>query len=305
MSISTIFLTSNMRRKLRHKLDQHKKLRKFSTSAYLSYCSLTGCFHVLPDFLIIGFVKCGTTSLYEYLLQHPSVYPPIGKEIDYFDRLYHRGLNWYKTGFPFKFQKFFQKNCFGKNFVTGEATPRYIESPHALYRIKKIIPNAKFIVLLRNPIDRAYSHYNQNFSNGYEYLSFEEAIKQEKARIAGRYEKMKKYPNYYSWDYDLFGYLEHGIYFDKLKRWFDIFPKEQFLIIENEEFLKHPSQVYHHVLDFLNLPKWEPDEYVLFKKREYKKSTLEPIIRKKLVEYFKPFNEKLYNLLGINFNWEK
>ena len=142
-------LSIRTRRFLRQKLDKHKKLQKFTTSLYLKYCTLTGYVHVLPDFLIIGFPKCGTTSLYEYLIQHPDIYPPIGKEIDFFDRLYYRKNNWYKVRFPTIFQKNFIEKILKRHFLTGEATPRYILHPHALHRIKKAIPKAKFIILLR------------------------------------------------------------------------------------------------------------------------------------------------------------
>jgi len=292
------------RRTIRHKLDKHKKLQKLTTKLYLKYCNITGFSHVLPDFLIIGFPKCGTTSLYEYLLQHPDIHPPIGKEIDYFDRLYFRGKNWYKVRFPTFFEKYFFTKVLGRDFLTGEATPRYMVHPHALNRIKKIIPTAKFIVLLRNPIDRAFSHYNMNFRNGYEYLSFEEAIKKEKSRIERRYEKMVNEQNYYSWDYDLFAYLQQGIYFDKIKRWFEIFPREQFLILQSEDFLKNPSKIYYQTLEFLNLHRWEPLEFKLYKTRLNKSNKIKPEFRQFLLEFFKQYNENLFKLLGRRYNWD-
>jgi len=291
------------RRLLRQKLDKHKKLQKFSTSLYLKYCKLSGFAHVLPDFLIIGFPKCGTTSLYEYLIQHPDIYPPIGKEIDYFDRLYSRKNNWYKVKFPTAFQKNFIEKILKRHFLTGEATPRYIFHPHAIHRIKKTIPNSKFIVLLRNPIERAFSHYNMNVKNGYEYQSFENAVKNEQKRIQGRYEKMSNDPNFYSWDYDLFAYLEQGIYVEKLKRWMHVFPKEQFLIIQSEEFLENPPKIYYKALQFLNLGKWEPKSFTLYKKRQITDNKVNPELRKYLSDFFKPYNEDLFNLLGKKFDW--
>jgi len=294
-----------IRRYFRNKLYEHKKQQKIASSLYQKYCRMTGFLHTLPDFLIIGFVKCGTTSLYEYLLQHPDIYSPTGKEIDYFDRLYSRKIDWYKVNFPLKTKKFYVKNIVEKNFLSGEATPRYIEHPHALTRIKKVIPKAKFIVLLRNPVNRAYSHYNQNVDNQYEYLSFDKAIEKENHRIKNRYEKMEKNENFYSWDYDLFGYVEHGIYMNKLERWLKVFPREQFLILQTEEFLKNPSLVYNNVLHFLNLPRWEPLEYKLYKKREYKQPKMNPEIKKKLIEFYKPYNEKLYKLLETRFDWNE
>ena len=289
---------------LRHRLEKHQKLHKLSTSLYLKYCSATGSFHILPDFYIIGFVKCGTTSLYEYLMQHPCVHPPKGKEISYFDRLYFKGINWYKVGFPLKFYKHVHKNILGKEFQTGEATPQYIEHPYALYRLKKITPNAKFIVLLRNPIDRSFSQYNMNMKNDYEYRTFADALKHESERIKGRYEKMETDEKYYSWDYEIYGYLEHGIYANKLKHWMKVFPKDQFLILQSEEFLRNTSAVFQQVQEFLKLPKWELDEYVLFKKREYKEK-MDPDLRRQLAEYFRPHNEQLYALIGRKFDWDE
>lgn len=293
-----------IRKYVRHKLYEHPQQQKYVTSLYLKYCNLTGFLHGLPDFMIIGFPKCGTTSLYEYLIQHFSIFQPIGKEIDYFDRLYSKGLNWYKVRFPNKLQRFSIKNIHHKKFLTGEATPRYVEHPHALKRIKNTLPNCKFIVLLRNPIDRAYSHFNMNTQNGYEYMTFEKAIKSENERIKGRYQKMIKNNNYYSWDYDLFAYLDQGIYVDKLAKWFEIFPKDQFLLIQSEDFLRNPSKIYQKTLRFLNLAKWEPDTFTFFKKRSYKGNKIEPTLRKELKDYFQPHNERLYQLLDTRYDWE-
>ena len=287
---------------LRHKLEKYPKLQKIVTSIYLKYCNATGFLHTTPDFYIIGFAKCGTTSLFEYLISHPNVHPPKGKEIDFFDRLYSRGINWYKVGFPFKIQKFFDTVFLRKKFLTGEATPRYIEHPHAINRIKEITPNAKFIILLRNPIDRAFSQHNMNVKNDYEINNFSDALKEEPRRIANRIEKMSNDVSYYSWNFDLYAYLEHGIYVDKIKRWMEVFPKEQFFIIQSEEFLKNPSKIYNNVLEFLGLANWEPKEFVLYKKREYKEK-MNSDLRNELVEYFKPHNKRLYDFLGKSFDW--
>ncbi len=295
---------SSTKKKLRHKLEDHRRAKNITTNLYLKYCLLTGFLHTLPNFQIIGFPKCGTTSLFEYLLKHPVVYAPKGKEIDYFDRLYSKGINWYRVGFPSVIQKFYVNTILKQPFLTGEATPRYLDSPHALKRIKKTIPNAKFIILMRNPIDRAFSHYNMNIGSDYEYRTFEDAIKHEVKRIEGRYEKMKKDENYYSWDYDLYGYLEHGKYVEKIRPWFDNFPKEQFLIIQTEKFKQDPSKIYNQTLKFLGLSPLELDEYHRYKKNK-EQSKIEPKFRKQLEDYFKPYNEKLYKLIGQNFHWDE
>ena len=287
---------------MRHKLEKYPKLQKLVTFVYMKYCGATGFLHVKPDFYIIGFAKCGTTSLFEYLISHPNIHPPKGKEIDFFDRLYSRGINWYKVGFPFTIQKFIEKVFFRKKFLTGEATPRYIEHPHAINRIKQTTPNAKFIILLRNPIDRAFSQHNMNVKNDYEINNFNDALKEEPRRISNRIEKMTNDITYYSWNYDLYAYLEHGLYVDKIKRWMEVFPKEQFLIIQSEEFFKNPSKTYNDVLKFLGLPSHDLKTYEPIRKQ--KKSILKKQTQQKLQNYFKPHNEKLYNFLGKKFDWD-
>jgi len=280
-------------------------LYKLAVSVHRSYCFITGFMHILPDFYIIGGQKSGTSALYDYLIQHPCIESAVTKEPRYFDKYYDRGINWYRVGFPLKIHKSFNKKILGKPFQTGEATPRYLDHPHSPKRIKKTTPNAKLIVLLRNPIDRAYSSYSVRINSGKEKLSFEEAIKREKERTLGEFEKMQKDPNYYSIDYYHHSYLDRGIYVTKLKHWMSIFPKEQFLIIQSDEFFKDTSIIYNKVLKFLNLPKWDLDEYKPIGVTKYKKQTMEPSTRKQLVEFFSPYNQQLYEFLGEKFDWDK
>lgn len=289
------------RKILRHKTQKHRRLQKLITTSYIQYCNITGFLHSLPNFLLIGFPKCGTTSLYEYLIQHPNVIEPKGKEIDYFDRLYSRGKNWYRVSFPYNWQtKKSKKNL----MLTGEATPRYIYHPHALNRIKKDLPKCKFIILLRNPIDRAYSHYKMNLTNDYEHRTFPDALDHEQERTKGRYKKMLKNPDYYSWDYDLYSYLELGIYVNHLRRWFSKFPKEQFLILQSENFSKHPAKIFKETQKFLDLPEHDLINYRRFKSGNSNES-VDTKTREKLLNYFEPYNNELFELIGKKFNWNK
>ena len=98
----------------------------------------SGNFRVLPDFIIIGVQKSGTTSLYNYLIQHPNIYPAITKQPHYFDANFDKELTWYKSHFPTNFSKFFQKK-----FRTGEASTDYINHPLVAKRMKKILPDVK------------------------------------------------------------------------------------------------------------------------------------------------------------------
>ena len=295
--------TQKIRNNVRLRLQNHPKLHKFAVYSHRKYCTLTGCLHVLPDYLILGAQKSGTNSLYWYLRQHPYVKRATTKEILFFDKYYDRGLDWYRVNFPLKIQKDFLK-ILGKDLLTGEATERYLDHPLAPYRVKESIPNVKFIILLRNPIDRAYSHYNMRHGAGNEPLSFEEAIQKEQDRTKGEFEKMQKDETYYSMAYFHHSYLDRGIYVDKIKRWMSVFPKEQFLILQSEEFLKNTSSIYKKVLKFLELPEWELLEYEEVGRAEYKHPKMNDDTRQKLIEFFRSHNKRLYEFLGVNYNWE-
>jgi len=296
--------TYKTREFLRSRLVKHQKLHNFIRSLDRVYCNLTGFAHVLPDFYLIGAQKCGTSALYDYLVQHPCIHPCTTKEPRFFDKYYKRGINWYKSCFPSTFQKKIESKIFHRKFLTGEATERYFEYPHVPERIKSITPNSKFIVLLRNPIDRAYSHYNMRYKSKKEALSFEQAINCEKERTHDEFKKMLNDENYYSKDYFHHSYLERGIYFGKLKRWMQVFPKEQFLIIQSEEFFKDPNNIYNQVLKFLDLPNWKLQEYKKIGAGVYKRPEIEPTLKKKLVDFFKLYNEDLYKFLGIRYDWD-
>ena len=288
---------------LRPKLAKHKKFHNFLIKLDRTYSNITGFLHVLPDFYLIGAQKCGTSALYDYLVQHPCIHPCSTKEPRFFDKYFNRGINWYKTCYSYTLKKNIEQKIFHRKFLTGEATERYLEHPHVSKRIKKTTPNAKFIVLLRNPIDRAYSHYNMRYKSKKEKLSFENAIESEKNRTENEFKKMLDDENYYSKDYFHHSYLDRGIYIDKLKRWMEVFPKEQFLIIQSEEFLENSSKIYYNVLDFLKLDKWEPDSFTLYKKRKIIDDKISTDLRKYLLDFFEPHNEELFNLINKKFDW--
>ena len=288
---------------LKKKLGNNKKILSFSSKLYSAYCNLTGFLHVLPDFYLIGSQKSGTTSLFEYLLQHPSIPSNLSKDIRFFDKYYHKGTNWYRLYFPINTKKFLKQAP--QNFCVGDGTERYLDHPHTAKRIKKLTPNAKLIVLLRNPITRTYSHYNFNVNRGLENRSFENAIEFEKKVISIEFEKMLKNPNYYSNEYFRFSYIDRSIYVNKLKRWMEVFPKEQFLILQSEKFFEDPSKVYNQVLKFLNLPKLDLEKYEQFKKQKHIPPKIEKNTLISLNEIFQPYNKELFSLLGKKYEWEE
>jgi hypothetical protein len=291
----------NLRKSIVPKLSERKKTRMLFSMFYKIYYTFFGPLHLLPDFYILGGQKCGTTSMFVYLSKHPGILSPSSKDIRFFDKYFSKGVNWYKINFPLKLTKFFTRKKHSK-ILTGEGTERYLDHPFAPQRIKEITPDAKFIILLRNPVDRAHSHYTMIQRRNSEPSSFEKAIEDEEQRITEPFNKMLNDSNYYSDIYFRHAYLHRGLYVDKIKRWMEVFPKEQFLIIQSEEFFKNPSKTYNDVLEFLGLPSHDLKTYEPIRKQ--KKSILKKQTQQKLQNYFKPHNEKLYNFLGKKFDWD-
>ncbi len=257
----------------------------------------------LPDFLIIGAQKCGTTSLYDYLVKHSSIYSASVKEVGFFDRYYSNSIKWYRSQFPSVLRKYYTKWIVRQPFLTGEASTGYILNPHSLKRIKKIIPKAKLILLLRNPVERAYSHYQHTVRIKKEPLPFEEAVAREDERIGEAWQKMRSDENYYNLDIALYAYLRTGIYIDQLVDLMALFSKNQVLILNSEAFKANPSKIFRQVLNFLEMPVQQLTAFTKQNTGEY--LPMNSAFRKELQAYFQPFNQRLYEYLGTDFDWDK
>lgn len=260
--------------------------------------SATAPVRTLPDFLIIGAQKCGTTFLYQLLVQHPRVKPAFVKEVHYFDLNFGKGDNWYRSHFPLRVRK-------TRTYITGEASPYYLFHPHAARRASTVVPGAKLIVLLRNPVDRAYSHYQHQVKRvteeARETLTFEEAIEAEESLLPAEVNKMLEDENYKSLGHRTRSYLSRGRYMDQLLVWTRYFPKRQMLVLKSEDLFDDTTNALERVLNFLALPLWEPETYSIPNKREY--SGLGPLVRQRLEEYYELPNRRLYEYLGANLGW--
>jgi len=258
---------------------------------------------ILPDFLIIGGQKCGTTSLYYNLVSHPCVIPSLFKEIRYFDINYRKGEYWYRAHFPSKQGMDLAGGSQGDRVVTGEASPSYIFNPHAPRRIKELLPDVRLILMLRNPVDRAYSHYYHSVRYWGEKLSFADAVEQEAERLNGEYEKLLNDENYHSRNRIRYSYTTRGIYANQLACWLEIFTLSQILILKSEDYKSHPEGTYRRVFDSLGLPEWKVPY-----SRDYniaKYPPMDPVIKERLYEFFEPHNKRLYELVGRDFRWEE
>jgi hypothetical protein len=204
---------------------------------------------VLPNFLGLGAQRCGTTWLHQQLNNHPKVYvPQKRKEIHFFDKYYHKGFNWYESFFP-------PDPVAGQYSCIGEITPMYIYDPEVPKRIKKDLPDCKFIAILRNPADRAYSQYAYRVQNRLEKRTFSQLLTDD--------------PELY----------QRGLYGEQLKRYLDIFPPERFLVLIFEETIKAPEKGLKKIADFLGI---DPQEFALNK-------TQEKVNSSRVVRFAKPY----------------
>ena len=255
-----------------------------------------------PDFLVIGAQKGGTTSLYAYLCRHPDVVPARTKEIQYFSEHFARGPSWYRGHFPALVAREPGRLLGAGRLRTGEATPYYLFHPHAPRRVRAALPGVKLIALLRNPIDRAYSHHRYHTVLGDETQGFEDAIAAEPVRLAGELEKMRADEGHVSDAYRNFSYLARGLYAEQLERWLAHFPREQLLVLQSERFFADPAHGTRRVLRFLDLPPHELDAYEAANVGRYE--GMSPATRARLADYYREPNERLYALLGERFDWE-
>lgn len=256
----------------------------------------------LPDYLIIGAKKGGTSSLTNWLLQHPDnlrMFPSFQplKSPHFFDINFHEGVDWYRGHFPDR-----RVRAANPGAVVGEASPYYMFHPVAAERARSVVPDAKVIAVLRNPVSRAYSNYWDRVSAGTETMAtFEEAIDAEEERLTGvDQERLRNDPSYYSLEHDQFTYLARGRYAEHLPTWLDAYPAEQVRILRAEDMYADPEGVFRGVQDFLGLAHHDVD---LKTYNERSKPPIDPRTKERLAEYYRPWNERLNELLGRDMGW--
>ncbi len=250
----------------------------------------TNYFRLKPSYIIIGVQKGGTTSLFDYLSQHKQVKNPKVKEIYFFGSSFIHSLKWYFSHFPF-----------GKNKITGEATPDYLGDELAPFRLHMHLPKAKLIVLLREPASRAFSHYKMEVNRGREGLDFDKAFFAEDARLEHLEKLVYHKPEEYRFANSRLTYKRHGLYYEQLQRWFSYFPKEQFLIIDSEEFFNETEKSFRKVEKFIGLDTDNTVTFDISNKGNYTVNHSQDL--SSIKEFYKPHNEKLFSLIGKRFDW--
>lgn len=250
----------------------------------------------LPDFVVIGTQKSGTTSLYQYLNQHSKIKMALEKETHYFDLNYEKGTKWYRSLFPIV-------NKEKKGVIVGDNTPNYFFHPHVPERIHKLLPDAKLIVLLRNPTERAISNYFHDVKKKREKLSIMEALLAEDERTKDEYEKMKNDKNYNSYNAINFSYKARGIYIEQLKRYEKYFSKNNILVLSSEELFSNPNEIMLKIYKFLGLD--VSTEKIDFTPHNIgiKKGKVSDEVFEYLNKFYAKYNQDLYEHIGMDFGW--
>lgn len=271
-------------------------------SVSVSTGRLTHRARMLPGFLIVGAQRCGTTSMYRTLSQHPAVLKAVlHKGIHYFDTGYDHGLAWYQGHFPLRARAALTRRTAGQVPLTFESSPYYMFHPLAAERIRRDLPDVKLLVLVRDPVERAYSAHAHEIARGYETEPFERALELEDQRLAGEAERIISQPGYLSHSHQHHGYLARGRYADQLERLDKLFGRDRVHVVDSGRFFTDPEPVYDGVLDFLGL---RHHGYPVFERHNARpRSPMPEALRARLGEHFRPYDERLADWLGRAPSW--
>ncbi|MBV1907225.1 MAG: sulfotransferase domain-containing protein [Pseudomonadales bacterium] len=253
----------------------------------------------MPDFIIIGAQKAGTSSLFHYLGQHPEIIQSYQKEVHFFDGgldpivdNYYKGEQWYRAHFPYK-QKM------KRGFKTFEASPLYIYNPLSPKRISQLTPKIKIILLLRNPSERAISHYFHETRIGREFLPVLEALQAEDKRL-GPYLRKQDYKN------DIFiqkSYKRRGIYKEQIDRFLQYFSPEQMLVLSSEEFFSAPGSALKRIFNFVEVNDNFVVKDLVPRNIGSNRNVVDQKVYDYLDNYYVPHNKELYELLREDYHW--
>jgi Sulfotransferase domain len=278
-------------------------LKHTGRRAYVQLGTATAGLRLEPAFIMIGAQRCGTTSLFRALMAHPQVVrPTFHKGVNYFDLNYYRGPGWYRGHFPVT--EIARRRTAGLGPpVAFEASGYYLYHPFAVERIARDLPRVKLVVMLRDPVERAFSAYKHEYARGFEWESFERALELENERLVGEIDRMRRDPAYESFPHRHHSYRHRGQYAQQLDRVLEYFPRDQLHVLDSESFFARPAGEYQELLAFLGLRPFEPAGF-----GQYNARPGEPMpdgIRRTLEEHYAPHNERLTALLGQPPRWAR
>lgn len=253
-----------------------------------------------PDFLVVGTMRGGTSSLFKYLCQHPDLRRPLRKETEYLGLDFDHDLDWYRTHFPIETP--------GRRWKTFEATPYYLFHPHSAARAAAILPEIRVIGLLRDPVERAYSHYEHMVRSGHESLAFADALDVESARLeaalapgaleGGRTAGALAHHRH--------SYVARGWYLPQILRWEQTIGPSRCLWLFAEDLYREPLSVLSQIADHVSISRWTPKEFRNFSYEggQRNRSAVPPIERRSLLGAYVPGYGPLAAHLGRELPWD-
>lgn len=279
-------------------------VQRFGQDVAVTFGRVTAPARMVPAFLICGAQRCGTTSMYRTLSQHRGVMKAVlHKGIHYFDNHYDRGFGWYKAHFPLELSARRLGQQVGYRPLTFESSPYYMFHPLAVERIAADLPGVKLLVLLRDPVERAYSAHAHELARGYETEPFERAIELEESRLEGAAERLTSDPAYHSHSHQHHGYVSRGQYVDHLVRLEGIVGRDRLHVVDSGDFFTDPEPAFAGVLDFLGLPAAQDIRFERHNARP--RSPLSDELRRRLDEHFQPYDEKLAEWWCRTPSWQR
>jgi hypothetical protein len=281
--------------------------RDAADTATRRYALATVRWRTAPDFLVIGTKRGGTTSMFNYLVLHPGVlglFPSSRgkKSSDYFFKHKDQDEAWYRSHFPTRAYRDRLERRLGHAPVAGEASPYYLWDPRIAAEVFAVNPDLKAIALLRDPVERAWSHYRERVANGVEPLSFEEALAAEDDRLAGELERMAEDPSYYSTSHDWYSYRSRGVYLPQLQNWRSVFPAEQLFVLPSEDMYADVQGVFDQICVFLGVAPHRLPTTRTFGS-SWRSKSMPETARAELTDFYRPHKEQLESYLGRSLPW--
>jgi hypothetical protein len=253
---------------------------------------VTNRFRHLPTVVIVGVKRAGTRRLYANLLKHPRCFAAVEKEIDYFSEHAHRSVAWYRSRFPLR------RRVLRRGGHVLEVSPSYLPDPSALRRMKLVVPRTRIIVLLRDPVSRAFAHYEHQRVRFAESRGFEEAVAAElrnntfPAKLGVALTADAK---------PMLGYVSRGYYALQLELLLKVYTRNRVLVIDSAKLLEDASAVCERVFDFMGLDSF--DVKAETRNRDFYQEKIDPRLADRLREHYRPYDEMLEEMLGQSFSW--
>lgn len=289
-------------RRLRHYVPQ--PVQPVARAVLLRHGVATSRFRMKPSFIVIGAQRCGTTSIFKHLAEHPQIMrPPVEKGTDYYTLHFGKGLSWYQGHFPLRVSARLQSRGSTKP-VAFEACTYYMFHPFALERLARDFPEIKLVAMLRDPVERAYSAYKHELGRGFETeTDFMRALDLEGPRLEDEIGRMKADVRYESHAHRHQAYVRRGQYAEQLERAFSWFSRDQVHVMDSEAFFLEPAEQYAQLIEFLELDSFRPSR---FEQHNARPSSPMPIAaRQRLAEHFEPWDSRLEELLGRRVTWRR